>query len=247
MTPSRRAVLHSVGWGVPAVALASSAPAYATSGDPRGVFVMANGSKTPEDAETFQVVSAGAASGVVLTITQAHRPWTASGLGPGSDATFSPVALGPGNDGVTRSGMLLQHHVVQDPSRTESVSLRTTYTFSLSQPVKEVALTLAGIDGVGVAPDLDDYVRIQGFIPHDVPAAIQQWTNNPSTYQPRVSLPASESGSGLTDARTHLHLSRAEAVSSFEVIWWFGSQIAAGDSAPRFQEIAVSDISFTLA
>lgn len=106
-SPSRRSVLRTAAWSVPAVTVAAAAPAYATSGDGAALLPIGTGSTVSSNgvhAYTTVMLSPGAAgvpAGTTVTLTHSagyHAPNAPQSITTsGTGWTFSPATpLGDG-------------------------------------------------------------------------------------------------------------------------------------------------------
>lgn len=167
-TPSRRSLLAASAWSVPAVVVASAAPAFATSPAPIADCDVDYSLRWANfNAQTGVVVaqSVTGAAPLTLSVTNQFRGNMTAASAVENRQTYqnlrvSPVAVG----GLTR-GLTLMQRISNGMPASSRRANRQEVTFRFSRPVKGLSFSVTDIDSLmpgGGSQQYRDQVEITG-------------------------------------------------------------------------------------
>lgn len=236
--PSRRSVTRAAAWGVPVIAVATTAPAYAASCAPvratSASITSANRVSSVEWTATFDVDGRGRLPSNVLTAKATFD----AGMGVRNDANggvndnFS-VAGAVG--GLGTSGLVLaQRATTANPSGALG-----HYAFSFTRPVTDLSFTLTDIDST--TGDFWDSVWLTpGFTVGKKAAGIQGAGTSASPFKQATGNSAFDNASG---GGGNVTLTYAGPISSFQINYSnVATSFAAG--ADPDQVVTIADLAF---
>lgn len=162
--PSRRHVLKAGAWAVPAVVVASAAPAYATStgtdvSAPHCVPTPYELSWSSASWQTAGGAGAAASSGIAMAralvdrannpdvTVQVSRSFSGGMQAHGDSGTGNNLQISPSNVGGTGSRGLTLYQRYPSSARGAGAGAAQTVVFTFGQNVKELAFTITDIDG----------------------------------------------------------------------------------------------------
>ncbi|MGN0064281.1 MAG: hypothetical protein ACI379_08555 [Nocardioides sp.] len=261
--PSRRAVVRSAAWAVPAVAAVSAAPAFAatqvctkypvslalTSGSSQYNSARTTWEQTytPAGASAAAIKISAAFTAPTVVSSEPNQMRTLSSFSDGNNRTFTTVTTGrePGVSGTTTGLNLAQRrgggeHDTNNPTRHTGV-----WTFTFTRPVTNLRFTLSDIDNA--SGDFADRLYVlagSGATASMVARGTNVRAGRLGTSADTYLDSTSNSGIDLTSTAGSAVYQFSGSTSSFSINYWNGLENAGSWNLNNDQQIVISGISF---
>jgi hypothetical protein len=150
MSTTRRTLVRGAAWSVPVVAVAATAPAYASSTCADGAYRLRweqnyNENTRVATAELLSTSGTGAVGNAALTLTVSNK--FNGSMQAGSTGGYSNLTTSPGNIGGTGTrGLTIMQRVSTNPLPTPRENQNQVVTLTFNRPVWNLAFTLTDID-----------------------------------------------------------------------------------------------------
>jgi hypothetical protein len=242
--PTRRTVVRSAAWAVPAVAAVSAAPAFAAS----------------EVCTTYNVNGFPFYSGTSSVGGTRRSTWSQTHTAPGSSASVlvqglatmtGSMRLGGSNNNTTNDNFrgyqmvggvgqgLCLHQARTTNSGNQPRNHRGAYTFTFGQPVTNLSFYLTDIDYM--AGDFADRVELSGAFTYSMPGS-----NNTVTGAGTQASPFRSSGTvnenDWNSSRGNVLITYPGEITTFTITYW--NALTSFSNVDRDQAIYIGNMSF---
>ncbi len=244
--PSRRTVVRTAAWTLPAVTALSAAPAFATTPGACTTYTVASvpffsGTSTVGGTRrsTWSMSTTGTGAPMPLLVSAAATTTGDVRLGGSQSSTTNDNFRGYANVGGVGQGLCL-HQARTTTSGTPARDHRVAYKFTFAQPVKNLSFYITDID-YG-SNDYSDRVELSGAFTVSRP-----FTNNDVSGAGTVADPLRPSGTNAhndwNSSRGTVLVTYAGEVTEFTLTYWNALTSMSG-SVDRDQAVYVAGMKF---
>lgn len=252
--PTRRTVTRAAVWTVPVVAVATTAPAFASSGcnqrngqvlDWDGVGVIYTRTSATAARAALDPDGAGSAPTLTLDVAASYT----GNMQPGSENgdTSQTMTIAPAVGGLGVSGLsLMQSTTSASPNNTNKQAVgygdRGSYTFTFSRPVSNLDFTITDIDST-TADFRDAMVLSAGYSVVSQAGGIALTTSRDAPLEWFQAASDNVAVDNTSGSAGNLRVRFAGPISTFTITYW-NIQANYDPNIDTDQRVYVSDMTF---